>query len=140
MVDHILWTAARDDLTELECNELVRHSRNEGDVMLDDDECGPGLIPKVAEDGTQGFRFLLRQARRRFVEEQNARIVGERARDVDDASRPGGELADELVREGFEVKQLDQSIDFLMDGSLGYPDLGRHEEGSQRIPDAYVPV
>ena len=53
--------------------------------------------------GRERLGLALGDPRRRLVEQEHRRLVGEHAREVDDAPRAGGQLADELVRVGLRA-------------------------------------
>ena len=64
-----------------------------------------------SEQRPERLGLALGDAARRLVEQEHGRLVGEDAREVDDAPAAGRQLADELVAERAEAHELDELVD-----------------------------
>ena len=76
-----------------------------------DDEAGAERVADAQQQRAERLGLALGDARRRLVEQDHGRLVGEHAGEVDHAARAGGQLADELRAERLEAHQLDQLVD-----------------------------
>ena len=79
--------------------------------MLDHEHRAAGVLAHPQEQRPEGLGLLLGDAARRLVEHQHLRLLGEDAREVDDAAGAGGQLAGELLAERAEAHQLDELVD-----------------------------
>src|SRR4051812_8012881 len=100
-----------DDLAQVERDQAVGHGEEQGYVVLDDEHRGPGLLADAQEQRPERLRLALRDPRRRLVEEQHRRAVGQHAGEIDDPAAPRRELAPELVPEVGDPEELEQLLD-----------------------------
>ena len=70
----------------VEGEEPVGHVGDEAHVVLDDDEAGVEGVADAEEERAERLGLALGDARRRLVEQDDRRLVGEHARQVDDAA------------------------------------------------------
>ena len=84
------------------------------------------------------FGLALGDAARRLVEQEHGRLMGEDAREVDDAPAARGQLVHELVAERAEPHELDQLLDPVVDCGLGVDDRGEVQRGGERVADVHA--
>ena len=104
---HLGGRAERDDLAEVEHVDVVARAHDQAHVVLDEHDREPGggeLDEQLRE--LRGLRLV--EARRRLVEQDHARLGGERAGHLDQALRAGGQAVDALVGHRGEADALDQ--------------------------------
>ena len=115
----------------MQAQELVGDGRHHGDVVLDHGQAGSGGVAQLQEELGESFGLPLGDARRGLVEQQHARLVGDGARKLHDAARPGRQLGDEGVSIALEAHGREELFHPLGDVTLGL-DHGTHSERTGR--------
>ena len=78
-----------------------------------------GVLADPEQQRAEGLGLLLGDAAGRLVEQEHLRVLGEDARQVDDAAAAGRQLAGELLAEGVEAHELDELVDLSAHRQLG---------------------
>ena len=96
-----------DDTALVEGHDAVGDVAQHPEIVLHDEHRGVEPVAQLGQQRPERLGVALGHAGRRFVEEQDRRLVREHAREVDDAARPGGELVTEAVGVGAETQPVD---------------------------------
>ena len=83
------------------------------------------MLAHAQEQRPQRFCLLLGDTRGRLVQEDDARILGQDAGEVDDAPAAGRQLGHQLLAEGAEAHELDELVDSF--GHCQFGLVGRRE-------------
>ena len=120
--------AARDDLAELEHDDLVADPEHEAHVVVDEQHRLAG-VDEAPEPAAELLALVRVEPGRRLVEAHDARLRDERARDADELALALRERVRQLVRNRLEPEQLERG------GDLALAAVGRRHRLADEPPD-----
>ena len=133
MVEHLGGAAAGDDPALVEGDEPV------GDAVMSGMSCSmtSRLAPRASrmrdEQRAERLGLALGDARRRLVEQDHRRLVGEHAGQVDDAARAGGSSPTNLERNASRPSSSISSSTRWRDRRLAVHERRQAEGGVERV-------
>ncbi len=95
--------------------------------MLDDQHRGAQFATDLLDEWPEGLGFALGDTSGGLIEAEELGVDGEQAGQFDDATGPGGQIADEAVGVAAETEEGDEFVGL---GSLGPFDAPVEEEGA----------
>ena len=116
VVADLLRAPDRDALAEVEHEHGVRQGEHGRDVVLDDHdrERVLVLVDDLPEDGEQVLRRLHVQTGERLVEEEDARVAGQRAADLDQAGHAQRQRGHRGLGDPGQPQHLEQPVDAVV--------------------------
>ena len=110
--------------------DAVRDAHDQRHVVLDHEHRRAQLALDAHDQRPERLRLALRDAAGRFVEQQHARVDREQRAELDDPTRAGRQVRDELVAVAAEPEEVDQLGGFDALAALGR--RRRREAGHRR--------
>ena len=124
---HLVGPPVGDDPAEVERDHLVADPHDQIHVMLDEEHRDAAPVADGADLVGQPVDLLVVEAGGRFVEEQELRTHGERARQLHPLAHAERQLPRRTVRDPFQAEFLDQRIGALGDPALLAPRQRRRQ-------------
>src|SRR4030042_897094 len=143
MTRHLMRFSLGDLFPEVDRQYIIRYVHYQTHVVLDHDDGDPHLLPDVLYPEKEVVLLLAVHPRGRFVEEEEPRLEGERAREFDELLRAEGEFADEMVAGRLKVEEIDDLLrpvsvfDFL--AGRPRPAAGQESPPEEAGPHVEVP-
>ena len=132
---HLGRRSLRDLAPEVERDHLVGDAHHQAHVVLDQKHGDAQPVADVADQLAERVHFLVIEAARRLVQQQQLGLAGECARQLDALLRAEGKVGHALVGRRLQAEERDQLARLFGRDSL----LARHPRQAQRIGKETAP-